>query len=260
MRDSSLYAESQHHILNYENFSPICPYCQRRNIFNRVDDLKTVRPISHKVVKCQLSDCGKTFQINSDLASERHKYLIMDCYELMNTKRYMYCILNLCQAFESYFSLFFRVKLIFETFKKGIFTSDDDLNMFLTNLQNELKNYSYIKLRNAFFNYFIDIPQINTKEDLSNQISIFPKSKFSKTPPKKLLLSIQPPALSEKFLLLYDFDINEIRNQVVHGNAYRPGREIVENYLNHSRMILFGIDRHIKLNGEINNYLPAFNF
>lgn len=105
-----IYPYSKKISRNYENFIAVCPICEVENTYNRVTDLKTTKPISFKTVKC--FKCNQNFNIHRDKVSEAYQYLILDVYELKEQKRYMYCILNLAQAMESFLSYSIRVKLL----------------------------------------------------------------------------------------------------------------------------------------------------
>ena len=80
---------------SYENFVAECPWCSRENIFNRVSDLRTFEPVAGRDVSCQSADCGRPFRIVGDSVNSPHEMLILDCYELIERKHYMNCILNL---------------------------------------------------------------------------------------------------------------------------------------------------------------------
>ncbi len=256
MPEEPVYADNMRHIRNYENFCPICPHCEKRNYFNRADDFETFRPIAHMIVSCQFDDCRKEFHINADLVNSKYEYLIYDCSELMKHKQYMYCILNLCQACEAYFSLYIRAKLVFDSFQKRIFESLEQLNRVLNDLHDNLSQLSYLRLRNFVINHFLISPEINSIDEIQEQVRLLLNRDFTNTPPRENLNVIGPDDLRRRFLLLYDFDIHEIRNKVVHASAYRPSREVVDNYYNKTREIIFGIDRHFRIDDDINNYRP----
>mgnify|MGYP003656689580 CR=1 FL=1 len=256
MPNRPIYADNMRHIRNYENFCPICPHCEKRNYLNRADDLETFRPIAHMVVSCQHEECGKEFHINADLVNSKHEYLIFDCSELMKHKQYMYCILNLCQACETYFSLYIRAKLVYDSFQKKIFDSLEQLNRTLDDLQDNLSGLSYLRLRNFLINHLLNGPEINTLDDIQHHLDLLSNREFTNTPPRNNLNAIEPDDLKRLFLLLYDFDIHVIRNKVVHASAYRPGLEVVENYYEQTREIIFGIDRHLRIDDDIHNYRP----
>jgi hypothetical protein len=102
----------------YENFIARCPLCGFRNIFNRVTDLQDTEPIRFREVVCLNDRCKQKFNINGDLVSPAFRMLVFDCYPLKEEKKYSYCILNLAQAYEVFFSLYLRVELLFRPFSQ----------------------------------------------------------------------------------------------------------------------------------------------
>lgn len=143
--------------MNYENYIATCPHqhCKFQNIFNRVSDLKTVEPIVFKQVACLKPSCKKQFIINGDLVSENYEYLIKDCYDLLKIKRYMYCILNLCQACEMFFVRAIEVKLIYQPFKDKVFSDDcDQFNDLCKKLYTKIKDYTFENLKRIFFDLY----------------------------------------------------------------------------------------------------------
>ena len=117
---------------SYENFVAECPWCRRESIFNRASDLKTFEPIAGRDVSCLNAACGKLFRILGDSVNSPHEMLIFDCYELLDRKHYMNAVLSLAQAYETFFSLFFRVE-----YKP--FGADPDLDR-LNKLEEALQN------------------------------------------------------------------------------------------------------------------------
>ena len=111
--------------VSYENINATCPCCGYKCIFNRISDLCTTDPIGSREVHCLNKECDKLFRIGGDSANERHEMLIFDCYELLDRKQYMHCILNLATAYEMFFSLFLRVKLVHKPFKADREFQDD---------------------------------------------------------------------------------------------------------------------------------------
>jgi hypothetical protein len=98
-------------------FEAECPYCSHWNIFNRISDLNDTQPIAFKTVAC--TSCHKRFTINGDHINAAYETLIFDCYKLMSLKRYSYCILNLVQAYEAFFSQYLRVELLYKPFARS---------------------------------------------------------------------------------------------------------------------------------------------
>src|SRR5689334_15442248 len=104
---------------SYENLYANCPWCGRENIFNRVTDLKTRDPIAGRNVVCEHNDCGRTFRLTGDFANPPYEMMVFDCYELIRRKRYMYVVLNVAQAYEIFFNLFFQAELAFNPFQRS---------------------------------------------------------------------------------------------------------------------------------------------
>lgn len=88
---------------DYENFVAVCPSCGHECIFNRASDLCTFEPIGELNVSCLNEECRKPFRLVGDSVNEPHEMLIYDCYELLEHKHYMNCILSLAQAYEVFF-------------------------------------------------------------------------------------------------------------------------------------------------------------
>lgn len=133
----------------YENVDADCPTCGKTSRYNRVSDLKTTEPIPGKDVACLQPDCRQTFRIISDTINPRHEMLVYDCYDLIKEKRYAQCILNLCQAWECYFSLFLRVTLCYAPFS-GQNKDINHINKNLQELYSKIKNWTYNPLRSAY--------------------------------------------------------------------------------------------------------------
>jgi hypothetical protein len=75
--------------------------------------------------------------------------LIRDCWLLKKQKRYSYCILNLCQAYEMYFALYLRVMLIYKPYGNENNHDLDGLNESLRKLFDRINDWTYSPLRNT---------------------------------------------------------------------------------------------------------------
>jgi len=84
---------------NYENFEAECPHCKEWSVFNRASDLHTFEHIARRDVNC--FHCHKPYRIMGDSINNLHEMLVHDCYELIERKHYMNCILILTQLTES---------------------------------------------------------------------------------------------------------------------------------------------------------------
>ncbi len=237
---------------SYENFVAICPICGFRNIFNRVSDLKEVEPIAFKQVACE--DCGKPFNINNDSINAAYEMLVYDCYNLMKEKHYCYCILNLAQAYEVFFSHYLRVELLYKPYWRSEDRNLDQLNRVSNLLFETIKNYTFAPLRSICINWVLSsrtVATLDESESLLNELN-----DLVGEPPDEKIADLKDKPLSELLLSLKKTKIGELRNQVVHKIAYRPTVEKVEASLEETRSILFPLASHLKVQAEdINSYV-----
>jgi hypothetical protein len=225
----------------YENFEVRCPICKHWNIFNRASELKTFNLICEQIVVCQNKQCQKEFLIGGDLINPAWQMLILDCELLKQQKRYSYCVLNLAQAFEMYFSLFFRVHFIYKPY--GIEKSYEsnrfaDLSKMLFKTTRRL---TYRKLRNIFMNILIEKIKCTNLEESKNVINNF--KDYFKDPTDKSLVDIHDQELNEVLLKLKNCKVSTLRNNVVHKYAYRPNLEEVEMAIEETIFILNRLDK-----------------
>lgn len=226
----------------YENFEADCPYCDSLNIYNRASDLRDFKLITNETVVCQNSKCQKIFQIGGDYISPAWKMLILDCFKLKEQKQYAYCILNLSQAFEMYFALFFRVNLLYKPYGLEQEYNLGKLNQLLKLLFNKTKSWTYKPLRKTFINLIKQ--EINPKTLTESSNIIEGLERYSKKEPSDLEIeNIKDKKLSNTLLLLKKCSIDSLRNDVVHKNGYRPTLEKVENAEEESTKILYSLDK-----------------
>lgn len=237
---------------SYENFVAECPWCRKESIFNRASDLKTLEPISGRDVSCLNVECGKLFRIVGDSINNSHEMLIFDCYELLENKHYMNCILNLTQAYEVFFSLFFRVELIFKPFGADPEHNIDELNRLLVELSEKIKKQAFVPLRALFLQHMING---HTPSNLTEaEITIAALSDKPGDPSDAAIAGLGSSNLVTLLKAVKATRINILRNRIVHQHAYRPPREEVEAALTETRDILFPLTAHLKLYDEINWY------
>jgi hypothetical protein len=242
---------------SYENFLAKCPSCGYTNIFNRVTDLKDTSPIAFKIVHCFNVSCKKPFKIGGDSVNSAYEMLIFDCYVLMKEKRYCYCILNLAQAFEVFFSQYLRVELLYKPFAKDAANDMDNiehLNSLSQLLYEKIKRYAYNDMRNIFIRRALlsqPIPSLKLAETVIENIDTFVKapknSDIDKTADAKFLMLLRA---------LKDTKVGELRNKVVHKAAYRPNLKEVEACLKETRGILLPLAVQLEVQfDDVNWYI-----
>ena len=229
----------------YENFIARCPLCGFRNIFNRVTDLQDTEPIGFREVVCLNDQCKHRFNINGDLVSPAFRMLVFDCYPLKEEKKYSYCILNLAQAYEVFFSLYLRVEFLFRPFRQDPDQQLNELNVLLLKFYEKIKAHSYMNLRNIFVNSVRLTCKPSSLDEAEKFISDL--AKLTDTPSDVDIASLPDSRLSQLLQMLKQSNVNELRNQVVHKNAYRPSLDEVEAAIEETRGILFPLARYLNI-------------
>ncbi|MCY4002147.1 MAG: hypothetical protein OXF33_00335 [Rhodospirillales bacterium] len=237
----------------YENVIVDCPLCERELIFNRVSDLNTTEPIGGTRVSC--SKCKGDFWISGDTINERHETIIFDCYDLLRTKRYMNCILNICQAYEMFFSLYLRVSLVYVPFGSGRSKGDaspDKVNDLFLSLSEATKELTFWRMRDIFLRLAISP---NSPADLAGSEAAINVLQNHKCPKDAELENWPDKQISLLLMKVKRTQINVLRNKVVHKDGYRPKKEEAEAAVREARSILFPLTYRLDLHDDINSYL-----
>ena len=242
---------------NYENVTADCPSCGYKCIFNRASDIGAFEPIWGNDIQCLREICQKPFRIVGDTANERHEMLIFDCHQLCENKQYMYCILNLTMAYEMFFSLFLRVRLLYEPFvadpnpKRS--ENLDRVNILSRKLDCKTRRWAFDSMRKIFLSEVTgqqSVPDLDRSE--ARIVSLNPQS----TPDCKIR-DLSDTRIIPLLIRLKRTDINKIRNAVVHKQGFRPSRMEAEKYLGETRAILFNLTRHLNLHDDINYWIST---
>lgn len=238
---------------SYENFVAECPCCGKDSIFNRASDLHTFEPIAGLDVTCQSDHCRKPFRIVGDSVDSAHEMLILDCYELIENKHYMSCVLSLAQAYEVFFGLFFRVELLYKPFASDPDQELSDLNQLSAHLQRAVAKYSFSHMRALFLSFIVTGHSPKTLAEAATVITAFRNPPL--VPKDAEIESLSDAKLVSLLRALKGTNINTLRNQVVHKRAHRPTRDQVDAALKETRSILFPLTSRLQLYDEINWYL-----
>jgi len=232
----------------YENLSAVCPHCGTRNVFNRVSDLHTSKPIDLRTVTCLDSACGRQFNINGDWASPAHAMLLFDCYGFLESKRFMQCVLTVEQAYEVFFSHFLHVQLIYRPFATDGSHDLPRLNRLAKLLYDRIQGHGFDKLRRLFLKLVVDNVAPRTLSEAEAVIGKLPKSKQAEL--REAIKGVSDPGLRELLLRLDATKVNELRNRVVHKDAYRPTREEAKSLHEEAEHILDGLTSRLRLRGD----------
>jgi len=241
----------------YENFIARCPWCGQENIFNRASDLNGFAPISHREVSCLFSDCSKPFSLSGDSINSAYEMIIFDCYELLQRKHYAYCILNLAQAFEVFFSQYLRVELLYKPFAVESDKDIDFLNELMGLLYRKTERLSFDLMKNLFLSRVLDVGQPKSLREAESIMNQFPDKPSC---PSDEAISTAGVSIgvriTELLLRLKSCKVPQKRNQVVHKRAYRPTLAEVNDSLKETREILFPLARALDVHiDEVNWYM-----
>lgn len=229
--------------MNYENVVAICPSCNHRNVYNRATDLMDQSIISYGLVKCQNINCGQDLNLIGDIVNPPYELLILDCTQLIEERKYAYCILNLTQSFEMFFALFLRVEIVFKPYAEENWNNPFNFNKALANLEKYTKNVTFNDMRSLFLNYII-LTKVLMKRNATSlfESEIILNQLKKNSPSKDVLQSIEDDKLSNLLINLQSCEINSIRNNVVHKRGYRPSLATVEKALNETQGLIYGLN------------------
>lgn len=241
-------------IAGYENIYVDCPYCKKDNIFNRISDLQNNNCISRlDNIKCQF--CERDFSILGDtITNTKFRWFIDELPIFKKRKEYGLYILNLCQGIECFFSQAIINKLIDRNpdlrDKTGKIILDkwnkarNDLDQkTVDNLsRKDSKETNFDRLYQFLFRSFSQL--LKTKKDKRKEI-IFKKASFNnlrqififqygeeKVNDNGNLSKMKEDKREEFFNLFKRTKVNEIRNKIIHKQAYRPSLGEIENFDN----------------------------
>jgi hypothetical protein len=234
----------------YENIVVRCPLCGRGNIFNRATDLKGIsQPIDYAEVSCLFPDCAKSFSLSGDVSNSAYEMLIFDCYELLERKHYSYCILNLAQAFEVFFSQYLRVELLYKPFASDFKKNQADVAKFselMRLLYQTIGHFTFRPLRNLFFYHVLHPPGPSCLRQAETVINGLRRRSASLLPSDDSIRSapvFTSDRVPEILARLKSCNVPDLRNSVVHKGAYRPTLDQVNDALKETRGILFPLGR-----------------
>lgn len=253
-RDPNFIPVAEEIYTNYENFVATCPSCGHECIFNRASDLRTFEPIDGCDVPCLNEKCREPFWIDNDSANERHEMLIFDCHGLLKRKQYMNCVLNLALAYETFFSLFLRVELLYKPYASAGPAELDRLNLLAKKLEDKIERCTLPGMCALF------LRQITERHAAANfdEAEKIIESLQPKDPENDKIEDLSDTKLVPFLKALKSTTIHKLRNRVVHKQAYRPTREEVENALKETRAILFPLTSRLGLRDDPNLYRSDF--
>lgn len=198
----------------YENIYVDCPHCEQENTYNRISDLSTVEPID-RMDNIECEHCKRDYSIFRDEIQEaKYKWFLVETEILKQRKNYMLYVLYLCQACETFFEQAIINKKLDRN--KKLRYGDGHLNCQKYN--QELKNLN----KASIYNLCGDGPKKTRfkKAAFDNLRKVFLHEFDSKGNQK----------VDDALDVIRGTKIHELRNKVVHKNAYRPTLTEIERF------------------------------
>jgi len=249
---------------SYENITAECPSCGRENIFNRASDLKDSHPVVHRYERC--SECSAQLLLKGDEIGPAYEMMIMDCYELLDRKHYMYCILNLAQACEVFFSHYLRVELLYRPLASSPQRDVDRFNTLSRLLFRKIRTYSFEPMRNLFFWLVLKPRHPASLDETQPEIEGLQRtvrglggtSCDARAECIRAASHFINPLVPKLLLRLNSWDIASLRNQVVHKSAHKPTLNEVNEHLKEGREILFRLGHALGIRRDgVSSYLTG---
>lgn len=229
---------------DYEVVRAGCPFCGHRNVFSRVSDLRTLQPISYLEVVCQETNCGRVFCINSDDIGPAYRLFFYESYEFIKSKRYSFAVVSSVQSLELFFAHAVRERWLWQVYK--VRGGSHELNSALQLLFERTRAFSYQGMRNLFLRAAITAPPHSLAEGRNLVESI---EQYEPTPSDNVMKNTPEP-LARLLLDLKSLKAHELRNDILHKQAYRPTREEAETTVESIRNVLLPLASVLRVEYE----------
>lgn len=238
---------------DYENIRIDCPQCNRPVTYNRASDLSTFDPIAGNAVDCLWPDCAKPLWVVGDRVNEAHEMILDSCVTLLEQKRYMECVTQVCQAYEMFFNLHLHAELVYRPFSR-LRNSEGlkQLNARAQKLHSEIEPFAFQKMRRLSLHLVCQADEHRpmTKETAHDFIEAC--GRLSKRTPDETMLRAQADQrVASTFIKIAESTIGEERNRVAHKFAYRPTFETTHRLLDEARHLLLPQSFTMKLHSNV---------
>jgi hypothetical protein len=223
---------------DYETITAQCDECGSLSILNRVDDIGDPGPYdSGLYVGC--TECGRPFWVYGDAMDPAYELLLFDAEEHMRAKHYILCVTSLAQAWEMFFATFVYSNYLYRPFHRDVRNSEkrERFEGLARQLSDAIWNFAFDQLRNVLVNTVVEGVRPRTLDESEVAIARIKDDDFGKRPPKALVDALSDTSLRAVLLQLQGLRIGELRNRVVHEDAYRPRRWEVEECSDEIRVL-----------------------
>jgi hypothetical protein len=215
---------------DYETITARCDECGSLCTFNRVDDIGDPGPYySGRYVAC--TECGRPFWLFGDAIDPAYELLIFDAEQHMGRKHYMLCVTSLAQAWEMFFATFVYSNYLYRPFYRGA-RYPERLERFegLADLLGDaIRKFTFDALRNVLVNSVVEGVRPRTLDESEVAIARIEVDNFARRPAKASVYAFPDPSVRAVLLQLQGLRIGELRDRVLHEDAYRPRRAEVED-------------------------------
>ena len=223
---------------DYETITARCDECGSLCTFNRVDDIGEPGPYdSGCYVGC--IECGRPFWVFGDAVAPAYELLLFDAEEHMRAKHYMLCVTSLAQAWEMFFATFVYSHYLYRPFHHDV-RYPGKLERFdgLAELLGDaVLDFTFDRLRNVLVNTVVEGVRPRTLDESEVAIARIKDDDFGQRPAMARVDAFSDSSVRAVLLQLQGLRIGELRNRVVHKDAYRPRRWEVEECSDEIRIL-----------------------
>lgn len=223
---------------DYETVTARCDECGSLCVFNRVDDIGDPGPYySGCYVSC--TECGRQFWIFGDAIDPAYELLAIDAEKHMRGKHFMLFVTSLAQAWEMFFATFIYSNYLYRPFHHNA-SYPGRLERFdglAEQLGDAIWNFTFDPLRNVLVNTVVEGVRPRTLDESEVAIARIKGDNFGQRPAKARVDALSDSSVRAILLQLQELRIGELRNRVVHKDAYRPRRGEVEECSDEIRVL-----------------------
>jgi hypothetical protein len=214
---------------DYETITARCDECGSLCTFNRVDDIGDPGPYdSGLYVGC--TECGRPFWVFGDAIAPAYELFLFVAEEHMRAKRYMLCVTSIAQAWEMFFATFVYSNYLYRSFHHDVHhpQNRERFEGLAEQLGDTVLNFTFDQLRNVLVNTVVEGVRPRTLDESEAAIARIENDDFDQQPAQARVDALSDFSVRGVLLQLQDLRIGELRNRVVHKDAYRPRRWEVE--------------------------------
>jgi hypothetical protein len=142
----------------------------------------------------------------------------------------MLCVMSLAQAWEMFFATFAYSQYLYRPFHHNARYPGrtERFDGLAKQLGDAIWNFTFHPLRNVLVNTVVEGVRPRTLDESEIAIARIRGDSFDQRPTKARVAAFPDPSVRAVLLQLQELRIGELRNRVVHKDAYRPRRWEIE--------------------------------